>query len=226
MAIRRTARIAGLALIALVPLSCTSRPITVVVAFATAWTFDGQTLNADDRAVVEEATFSCLREAFEGFAVSFIRGDSGDRVIRVEDTPGTPALYQRLSLGAAGLTFPMSRVSSVRIDILFLDELAALHCPHLNACAMRRTAFLEGLGRGVGATAAHELGHQALLGFTHDSACADCYDGRSSRGYAHFFGVERWSAQAMSSMKQVLPVDRTSRPATRSPKLEDRSTMH
>ena len=61
------------------------------------------------------------------------------------------------------------------------------------------------LGRGIGATAAHELGHQAGLGFATDSRCEDCYDGNTSTRNVHFFGEKHWSDAALTRMKHVLP---------------------
>jgi hypothetical protein len=70
---------------------------------------------------------------------------------------------------------------------------------------MPRAALVDGLGRGVGATAAHELGHQAGFRFALDSRCDDCYDGRASTSYAHFFGRMHWSDPALQIMVRTLP---------------------
>lgn len=65
--------------------------------------------------------------------------------------------------------------------------------------------LVEALARGIGATAAHELGHQYGLGFTHDVSCSDCYDGGTSDTRAHYFGPLHWSQRAQEEMKKVLP---------------------
>src|SRR5206468_12541024 len=95
--------------------------------------------------------------------------------------------------GAAGLTYPASTVSSVRFDVLFFAERSAAGCHDATPCTKTRAELLEGLGRGIGATAAHELGHQAGIEFVRDSPCADCYDGNRSTSYAHFFETKHWS---------------------------------
>lgn len=204
--VRTAAELAALALIGVSILSCgPRRPIVVAVTFTTNWTFGGRSFDARDRALVEETALRTLREAFTGFAVDFVEQPDGDRVIRVEDTPAATNRHQLISFGATGVTYPFSRLSSVRIDVLFNNELAVLKCGRGTPCSKGEAELLEGLGRGVGATAAHELGHQAELGFTHDIDCADCYDGQSSTSYTHFFGVKHWSDAAMSRMKRVLP---------------------
>jgi hypothetical protein len=65
--------------------------------------------------------------------------------------------------------------------------------------------MVEALGRGIGATGAHELGHQVFLGFALDSTCDDCYDGRTSTTHDHFFGTKHWSNDALAVMRRVLP---------------------
>jgi hypothetical protein len=93
----------------------------------------------------------------------------------------------------------------VRIDVLFFAELSAAECREMRACTKSRAALLDGLGRGVGATAAHELGHQAGIRFVTDSQCDDCYDGNRSTSYVHFFGTKRWSPEAAAGMTRLLP---------------------
>src|SRR5207249_1664899 len=92
-----------------------------------------------------------------------------------------------------------------RFDALHVAELAALNCDDIDRCPSETSErFLEGLGRGIGATAAHELGHQAGLHFSRDGACADCYDGNTAKTYVHFFGEKHWSNDALAIMRAVL----------------------
>jgi hypothetical protein len=103
------------------------------------------------------------------------------------------------------VTYPASRVSSVRVDVLVNAEMAAANCRDLSRCTKTRTELLNALGKGIGATAAHELGHQAGLGFAMDSPCDDCYDGKTSTSSDHFFGDKHWSDGATEIMRRVLP---------------------
>jgi len=188
-------------------------PLDVAVTFATSWRIAGETLAVDDRAAIKQSALETLRAAYDGFDVRFDEVDAAQlpaaaRIVRVEDTP-----YNRLLFGAAGVTYPASRVSSVRLDVLMNEELASAGCASLARCAKPRAEILEGLGRGIGATAAHELGHQRGLEFARDSACDDCYDGKSSASYAHFFGRKHWSDEALAIMRAVLPRRRAAFPA-------------
>jgi hypothetical protein len=175
-------------------------PLDVGVTFTNSWRVAGDTLTASEQTRIRDLALATLRTAFEGFDIRFTDAAKTARWIRIEDTP-----YSRMTFGAAGLTYPASLASSVRFDVLANNVLASVHCQHLDDCrAKTRAELVDGLGRGVGATAAHELGHQAGLGFSHDAACDDCYDGRSSTSYVHFFGTKHWSGAELATLGRVL----------------------
>ena len=176
----------------------------VGIVFENGWTLGKETLTERERSVVRNTAVQTLRNAYGGFGVQFVEGRAAERLIKVEDTPFVrgPVLY----LGAVGATYPTATVSSVRIDALYYAELAAVRCQGITGCSTKtREQLLEGLGTGVGATAAHELGHQAGLHFSRDSRCDDCYDSHSATTYVHFFGAKHWSDDALSRMRGVLP---------------------
>ena len=200
----RTALVVPVLLGLIVPSCAPRRRVTVGIVFTTAWAFRGARMEEPDRAVVIQSTFDTLREAFTGFDVQLVDSASADHVVRVEDATSAADPRQRVSFGAVGVTYPLARASSVRIDALFDNELAVIECSEVHTCQKSRTELLDGLGRGVGATAAHELGHQVGFGFTHDSACADCLDGNSSDDRSHFFGRKHWSDDARRRMQRVL----------------------
>ena len=107
--------------------------------------------------------------------------------------------------GAVGVTYPVTTVSTVHPDALYLAELAATRCADLDGCATKtRAQLLEGLGRGIGATAAHELGHQAGLHFSRDARCVECYDGNTATTNMHFFGIKHWSPEALTIMRREI----------------------
>ena len=188
--------------VAVAIVACRSRPMNVGVTFDTSWTFGSATLDHSDQAIVKAATFTSLRQAFTGFDLRFAETDQAERLIRVEDTP----YGSKLAFGAVGMTYPASLGSSVRIDVLFFAELSAAKCTDVDRCTKTRAELWDGLGRGVGATAAHELGHQAgYFRFARDSPCDDCYDGRWSGTATHFFGTKHWSPEAFAIMNSVLP---------------------
>ncbi|HMF99309.1 MAG TPA: hypothetical protein VKE96_33650 [Vicinamibacterales bacterium] len=177
-------------------------PLTVAMTFANSWRIAGEPLTQTEQAQLKQAALDAMRSAFRGF--DLVVGEQlsrGAREIRVEDTP----YGRRLDFGATGVTYPASRRSSVRFDVLANVELAVVQCRTLSHCpGTSRAALIEGLGRGVGATAAHELGHQRGFEFTRDSHCDDCYDGTASTSYAHFFGAKHWSDAALEVMKRTL----------------------
>jgi len=186
--------------------SCTSprQPLRVAVTFANTWTVGGEGLAAEERSRIMHQALDTMRSAFSEFDVVVAEAPSANRarVIRVEDTPAVRTPF----FGAAGVTYPAARTSSVRFDVLANLELALVHCRDFARCAtMSRGALVEGLGRGIGATAAHELGHQAGFRFAVDSPCDDCYDGATSTSPAHFFGQKHWSDRALLIMKRTLP---------------------
>ena len=185
-------------------ISCrsTPEPLRVAITFANTWRVAGDELTAQERSRLAAAALDAMRAAFSGFDVMIVEAPSGARLIRVEDTPAVRTPF----FGVAGVTYPAARTSSVRFDVLANLELAVVRCRDVAHCAaMPRGALVDGLGRGVGATAAHELGHQAGFRFALDSGCDDCYDGGASASYAHFFGRQHWSDRALHIMRQTLP---------------------
>jgi hypothetical protein len=146
-----------------------------------------------------------LQHAYAGFGVVFDEGRAANREVRIEDTSYAANAAQRMSFGAAGATYPASTVSRVYFDVVSSLALAVAQCESLTRCHMPRAEVLRGIGTGIGATAAHELGHQAGFEFSTDSDCTDCYDGRMSGSRVHFFGEKHWSPGALQAMKRVLP---------------------
>jgi hypothetical protein len=199
-----------MALVCVTP-SCTSRskPLRVSVVFENSWIriLDNEMLTDQEKSLVKNTALQTLRSAYRGFGVQFSDEPSGARLIRVEDTPyGTYGPGSVVYYGAVGMTYPVVTVSSVRSDALYVAELAAARCRDIISCTSKtREQLLEGLGKGIAATAAHELGHQVGLHFSRDSRCDDCYDSHSANTYVHFFGTKRWSADAMTIMRRVLP---------------------
>jgi hypothetical protein len=176
-------------------------PLDVAVRFDNSWRIGAEPLTPSERTVVVRTALDTLRGAFDGFAVRIVEASGGARVVRVEDTP-----FSSVQLfGESGVTFPTAIVSSVRADLLANATLASVHCRAIVPCPTARWQIVEGWGRGIGATAAHELGHQRGFRFALDVACDDCYDGRASTSYAHFFGRKRWSDGARAIMARTLP---------------------
>lgn len=175
--------------------------------FENGWLHGTDGLTGGEQALVHNVAVQTLQSAFAGFTVQFSDEPSSARLVRVEETPySSYGTASPVHPGAVGMTFPASTVSSVHPDALYHAELAAARCRTFTACDTKtREQLLEGLGRGIGATAAHELGHQAGLEFSHDVPCDDCYDSHRADTTVHFFGAKRWSAAALAIMQRLLP---------------------
>lgn len=183
--------------------ACGSQPSTprVGITFENSWQVEGRPLSQVETTLVRETALVTLEAAFEGFDVRFMEDQGGDRHVRIGDTEYGP----KLLLGAVGLTYPVDKTSHVRFDALVHAQLIASACVRFASCNGRtRHEMIEGLGRGLGATIAHELGHQAAFGFAVHSRCEDCYDSAST-ALVHFFGQKRWSERALEVMRHVLP---------------------
>jgi len=172
------------------------------MAFHNSWTIGGVRLSDDEQRRVRDVAIHTLRQAFSGFDVVVVDdGVTAPHRIIVEDTPYSSPMY----FSGVGVTAPTSTVSSVRADGLFGAELSVVGCESMTRCpAKTREQLVTGLGVGIGATAAHELGHQRGLAFTRHAACDDCYDSARSTSYAHFFGRKRWSEDAVRIMRSRL----------------------
>ena len=171
-------------------------PVRVGLVFGDDWALGRVVLTGDEQQRIKTATLTTLRRAFDRFDVDFAEDAQRDRLIRLN----------RFLFGA-GSTVIGSKVSLVNLDSVHLTLLAVTGCQTMASCpAYSRDALVDALGRGIGATAAHELGHQAGFEFTRELNCDDCFDGVTSKTRAHFFGDKHWSPGALAAMRRVLPV--------------------
>jgi hypothetical protein len=198
-------RAAAAALALCVVVACgTARSTIVTLTFDNRWRVGTADIAPAEQALVKDAAFETLRHAFAGYAVEFVEVGKGNHIIRVEDTPFARDSASRMAFGAAGVTYPGAVSSSVRFDLLADAALGVLGCAAPAACRVPWPDLLAAIGRGVGATAAHELGHHAGMHFGRDTDCADCYDS-ASLSRVHFFGTKHWSAGAAAAMHRTLP---------------------
>jgi len=215
-------RIVVIWLVLLSLVSCTSKPVRVSVVFENGWALGNEILTEPEKSLVKRTALQTLRNAYSGFRMVFSEGSSADRVIKVEDTPYATFSGSLRRVGVVGMTYPFTKFSSVRLDALYRAELSMARCEGISGCtSMTREQLLTGLGKGVGATAAHELGHQAGFIFSTDSQCDDCYDSHSAISYAHFFAIKHWSDAAMAIMRRRIPLASAilTLPSTTAPRL-------
>ena len=158
-------------------------------------------LSEDEWTSVRKTALKAMQDAYEGYAVTFSEGQTATRHIRVQN---------RLGAGVGETNFP-SYVSDVNFwNVLnTLQEVVGCRALQFNECPQKtglpRAELVQALGAGIGATGAHELGHQYRLSFVGDVTCDDCYDSGSAVTHAHFFGPKRWSDGAREKMRRVLP---------------------
>ena len=170
-------------------------PVQVGVVFDNNWVLGPIALTAEEQGRFKTAAMSTLREAFSDFNVEFVAGGQLDRVIQLDR-----------NLMRVGATSIGSKVSDVSLDGVNLTLLTVVGCRDIASCdGYSRSTLVDALGRGFGATAAHELGHQAGFRFVRDIDCADCWDGASAKNRQHFFGGKHWSPSAIAVMRWTLP---------------------
>ncbi len=156
---RWIARIAASGVIVATASSCArAAPVSVGVVFGNNWVLGPVSLTSDEQRRIKDAAFATMQRAFSGFAVDFVDDARADRIIRLNR-----------QLFGAGATRIGSRMSDVNLDAVYLTLLAVTGCHDLASCDdFERAALVDALGRGIGATAAHELGHQAGFMFTRE----------------------------------------------------------
>jgi len=167
-----------------------------------------------ERALIWETARTTAQAAFQGYNVDFTFDERTREEIE-QDPRQQRHIYVNNMIGPkqgeVGATYQRNLYSDVYIWSLETALKTAEGCwpKDIDGCAQQtettRLALVTALGRGLGATAAHELGHQALLGFTFDvTDRSDRYDSESAVSHDHFFNPLDWSDQAKAKMKRVL----------------------
>jgi hypothetical protein len=179
--------------------------LRIGLAFDNQWMVDRETLTGAEQTVTKALALRTLRDAFRGFDVTVAEGHIGDRLV-VVDQGYVAAFGPRGQPAPVGETFALAVISRVHFEEIVATLLTVAGCRGIAGdCAKTRSELLEGLGRGIGASAAHELGHQMGLRFSVDAACNACYDGHTANTYEHFFADLHWSPAGRSIMQRVLP---------------------
>lgn len=176
--------------------SCTSRepsaalwfaPGAVVLPASLATQIGGPLTDAET-AAIERASRSELDHAFSGFALAIgERPDAFWQVRVVHDIErnfptALPVAGRSMAFGPFG--------GAGAVDATMVAFAALRYAP----VAAARTTVLEGIGRGIGRVAAHELGHQIL-----GPAAADeerdqnSYEYGSPERAAQYYGELRWT---------------------------------
>lgn len=120
-------------------------------------------------------------------------------------------MQNKLGKGAGETYFPLWE-SDVNLWNVWntLKEVVGCRALQFSECVQQtglsRAELVTALGRGIGATGAHALGHQGGFNFTPDvKGCLDCYDSVSAVSRVYLFGALHWSDRAREVMRRVLP---------------------
>jgi hypothetical protein len=170
----------------------------------------GELLSANEVTLVKGAAIQAMNAAYrdQGYNVTFITtvNPEAPRQIYVRQTVRQAARDPT----AVGYTPDFAFESDVYLPNIWNALMHVVDCPTLQGDCLQkkgrtREQVLRAFGKGLGNTAAHELGHQAPYYFTaHVVSCLDCYDSVSSVSNAHFFGQLHWSDFAKRKMRSLL----------------------
>jgi hypothetical protein len=159
----------------------------------------GGAIREDEKQRIRSIAWSELRSAYSGLRISFSEhGAAFFRVSVVQDFPAP----SRLASGAAGQsrTFgPLGGAGSISFLILARD--AVYYAPaHAN-----RGAILDGIGRGLGRAAAHELAHQILGAGARVDATGDgnAYEYGSADRASQYYGTMHWDGAWDALVKKL-----------------------
>jgi hypothetical protein len=171
----------------------------------------GLGLTVYERDLVKRTAFETMKTAYQGFCVEFMEDErepplvnndpTNERHVYVLNTDGPN--------GAAGKTEATAAESSVYLIAQVNSLRVMAGCSALfDDCGTRpRVTLVTALGRGLGATIAHEFGHQGGVWevWTQDDYnCMDCYDSPSANTPDHFFSPLHWTEAASVIMNRVL----------------------
>jgi hypothetical protein len=208
-------------------LAAQNNEMHIFLQFKTDWdaALKGDGLSDAERTALQRTARTALEDAFPGYAVKAVL-DTGETV-RLNKY-NRRVTVDGLDTGANGETVTGPLTSSVHMATLFRSFKSAVDCGGGMDCraapfddishrpGVTRTQLLSALGRGIGATAAHEVGHQdnvfvGVRPFTaHTTTCGNCYDytpANPAASYPHeyFFGPLHWSEAAQKAMRATLP---------------------
>ena len=146
----------------------------------------GGALTERECARIREIASSELRHAYKGLRLRIADGPGGTYRIRVlQEFPA-----RRGPANPVGMARPMGPLGGeAAVNFRAVAALALHHAP----AGASRSAVIDGMGRGIGRTAAHELAHLVLFG-THVPASTDAgsYEYESPDRPEQYYGSLRW----------------------------------
>jgi hypothetical protein len=176
-------------------------------------------LTESEIASLKDTTFATIKKAFEGYAVDFTEGVAPTR--DPLKTCHQINIVDQFGNGHTGETTVGTLVSTVYLPTILLDMKDSIYCGNFMSCrgtpfseipetTGSRVELLRAFGQGLGATSAHEVGHQRWDDFQHEFSwdvqdCMGCYDYGPPPTRVYFFEPLRWSVAAQGSMLELVP---------------------
>ena len=160
------------------------------------FTLDGRVLSDTEIELVKLWAVHTMRRAHSGFAIELSKRD-GTNIIHIRDV----CTHVRCDADSAGDTWPLSKSSNVYYSVLAKRALS-----HATGQRNDRMHVLMGLGQGIGATAAHEVGHEWPIGMPtvdqrHDGGGYDYY---TFDRYHHSYGQLHWTEASLTLLRKNL----------------------
>ena len=144
----------------------------------------GGPIEDDEKARIESVARTELEDAYRGLRIKFSSAATGFyRVSVVQDIParGLPTAGQSRRLPSGGVG---------AVNFRTVADSAVAYAPP----GASRAQMIEGIGRGIGRTAAHEFAHQILPRVNlHATKDKDSYEFASSERASQFYGPLHWA---------------------------------
>lgn len=143
-------------------------------------------LRPDECQRVRDLAFSALEAAYAGLRVRFVGTPGGTYRVRVlQDFPPRPG-----PANPVGVARPMGPLGGeAAVSFRGAAALAVHHAPP----GASRASIVEGIGRGIGRTAAHELAHLILFGeHVPESEDPRSYEYESPDRADQYYGALHW----------------------------------
>jgi RHS repeat-associated protein len=109
--------------------------------------FGKQKVSDDEIRIIKDSTYTTMREAFSEYAVELAEGGGTNAIVITDDQPS----------GEAGATHGVGLATASQVNYQFL---AAAGLSYWRPLRAPRYLLAAMIGHGIGATAAHEFGHQ------------------------------------------------------------------
>lgn len=151
----------------------------------------GGPLTKDEQHTIESRARAELQTAFEGFRIRVSNNRNARYRVRVvQQYPP----FKNAGFGAAGQSRGIAGLGGEgSVNFLMLGSLAISQAPP----GTSRGAIVEGIGRGIGRSAAHEFVHQLFPTVQiHDSTDDQSYEFGSAARPSQFYGPMRWDIAA------------------------------